>query len=315
MDNISIDDMTSKEREEVPVSAMDEHTGLPEGEQSAPDGPKNGTERAETEPTIGTVPTVMPPATFFGETVPTEAPPNGKPRINKSLLVNGICIALIVIGQFLPEPFRHHVLGAGYFGFSGAITNWLAIHMLFERVPGLYGSGIIPLKFESFKKAIRNMIMNQFFTVDNIRRFMEGGSDKPLDLTPIIENLNYDYIYDAFVDVIKSSKFGGMLGMFGGSKALEPMRDPFKRKLREKLTEITQQPEFLSSIAKRDEGPDMYAHWQEKIENMVNSRLEELTPQMVKNIIQEMIRSHLGWLVVWGGVFGALIGFITSFLP
>ena len=34
---------------------------------------------------------------------------------------------------------------------------------------------------------------------------------------------------------------------------------------------------------------------------------------MVKEIIQKMIRSHLGWLVVWGGVFGSLIGLASSF--
>jgi hypothetical protein len=33
---------------------------------------------------------------------------------------------------------------------------------------------------------------------------------------------------------------------------------------------------------------------------------------MVKDIIQEMIRSHLGWLVVWGGVFGALMGLVAA---
>jgi hypothetical protein len=27
-----------------------------------------------------------------------------------------------------------------------------------------------------------------------------------------------------------------------------------------------------------------------------------------------MIREHLGWLVVWGGVFGGLIGLMTSFI-
>ena len=29
---------------------------------------------------------------------------------------------------------------------------------------------------------------------------------------------------------------------------------------------------------------------------------------MVKGIMQDMIRAPLGWLVVWGGVFGGLIG-------
>jgi hypothetical protein len=36
---------------------------------------------------------------------------------------------------------------------------------------------------------------------------------------------------------------------------------------------------------------------------------------MVKEIMQQMIRDHLGWLVVWGGVFGGLIGLVTTFIP
>ena len=34
---------------------------------------------------------------------------------------------------------------------SGAVTNTLAIHMLFEKVPFLYGSGVIESKFSVFK--------------------------------------------------------------------------------------------------------------------------------------------------------------------
>ncbi len=35
---------------------------------------------------------------------------------------------------------------------------------------------------------------------------------------------------------------------------------------------------------------------------------------MVKTIIEDMIRKHLGWLVVWGGVFGGLIGVVANVL-
>jgi hypothetical protein len=35
---------------------------------------------------------------------------------------------------------------------------------------------------------------------------------------------------------------------------------------------------------------------------------------MVKEIVQKLISEHLGWLVVWGGVFGGLIGLVSSFL-
>ena len=222
---------------------------------------------------------------------------------------------IIVIGHLaVPEPFKAHVLAMGYFAFSGAITNWLAIHMLFERVPGLYGSGIIPLKFESFKTAIRNLIMNQFFTVENIEKFVKGPNAN-FNLDPVIDKLDYDLIFDGFVDVIKNSKFGGALAMFGGDRALQPLREPFANKLSIKLKEVVAQPKFKEAFTEHafhGHGADTL---QEKIDSIVQKRLDELTPQMVKDIIQEMIRSHLGWLVVWGGVFGGLIGLMTSFMP
>ncbi len=233
--------------------------------------------------------------------------------MNKNLATNLICLAMIAIGYTLaPASIEKQVLTMGYFGFSGAITNWLAIHMLFERVPGLYGSGIIPLKFESFKSAIRNMIMDQFFTVENIERFIKGDSGIKPNLESAVTHLNYDLIFDGFLEVVAKSKFGGMLAMFGGTKALEPMRETFAETLKEKLIEITREPDFLENLTGADSA-NHHEAWQEKIAEMVDNRLNELTPQMVKEIIQEMIRSHLGWLVVWGGVFGSLIGLISSF--
>lgn len=52
--------------------------------------------------------------------------------------------------------------------------------------------------------------------------------------------------------------------------------------------------------------------WSKKIENILDSRLADLTPKDIKDIIQRMIKEHLGWLVVWGGFFGGLLGFILS---
>ncbi|CAH8237229.1 hypothetical protein VAEKB19_5200018 [Vibrio aestuarianus] len=76
--------------------------------------------------------------------------------MNKSLVTNIIALVLLGAGYQLDN---HIALYAGLFAFSGAITNWLAIHMLFEKVPGLYGSGVIPARFEEFKAAIKNLMM------------------------------------------------------------------------------------------------------------------------------------------------------------
>ena len=50
------------------------------------------------------------------------------------------------------------------------------------------------------------------------------------------------------------------------------------------------------------------------LELIIDQRLDELTPQHVKIIIKQMIHKHLGWLVVWGGVFGFFIGIILGLL-
>ncbi len=84
---------------------------------------------------------------------------------NKSFLTNFVAIMVIVLSFFIPslsQPLQF----AGLFALSGAITNQLAIHMLFERVPFLYGSGVIEINFESFKSSIKNLMMSQFFTIE-----------------------------------------------------------------------------------------------------------------------------------------------------
>ena len=97
--------------------------------------------------------------------------------INKSLVSNLIAAALVVAGLISPEPYRVYVLNTGLFALSGGITNWLAVHMLFERVPGFYGSGVIPLRFEEFKLGIRALVMDQFFRQADLESFFHGSGD------------------------------------------------------------------------------------------------------------------------------------------
>jgi|TARA_R110002124_G_scaffold162466_1_gene329532 uncharacterized membrane protein YheB (UPF0754 family) len=200
----------------------------------------------------------------------------------------------------------------GIFALSGAVTNWLAIHMLFEKVPLLYGSGVIPQRFEEFKAGIRELMMTQFFTEQNINRFLTSGNQQlKLDLVPVLEKVDLEPTFDSLVEVINASSFGSMLGMFGGAEALTPLKQPFVEKMKTSLIEISQDERFLETLSSQLEQPNVMQDVQQKIESIVEQRLGELTPKMVKDIIQTMIKKHLGWLVVWGGVFGGLIGLIT----
>lgn len=240
--------------------------------------------------------------------------------MNKSVITNLLCLGIALAGH-APQTgaIRDQLLAIGYFGLSGALTNWLAVHMLFERVPGLYGSGIIPLKFEAFKSSIEDLIMLEFFSEQNIAKFTGGDSEGP-DLEPIVQSLDYGRIFDGFLEAVAESKFGGMLAMVGGPAVLKELRAPFAEKMKARLLEMSQSPEFHAELAASLAGRAGSAgalgagSIRDQIAKVVQLRLDELTPGMVKEIVQNMIRSHLGWLVVWGGVFGGLIGLMTSFL-
>lgn len=232
--------------------------------------------------------------------------------MNKSIITNGLALTLVLLGFVLDDVILKTV---GLFAVSGALTNWIAVHMLFEKVPGLYGSGVIPERFEDFKSGIRTLVMEQFFSEDNIQRFL-ADNNQPIhiDFAPIINKVDLTPTFDSLVEVIKDSSFGQMLGMFGGVEALEPMRQPFVDKMGAALGNITQDPKFTLLLQEELTQPNMQQELHQKINQIVEQRLDELTPKMVKDIIQNMIREHLGWLVVWGGVFGGLIGLLAAIL-
>jgi uncharacterized membrane protein YheB (UPF0754 family) len=231
--------------------------------------------------------------------------------MNKSIITNIIASLLFIIPFFGPEfCYREIFYTMGLFAFSGGMTNWIAIHMLFEKVPGFYGSGIIPARFESFKGGIRNLILNNFFTEENFKKFTSEKMITGFQPEKLVELLDFDHLFKGLMVAIQNSKLGPMLSMFGGEGALEKLQEPFTNEVHKRLITMVQSDSFKNALASGQNFSDLRS----KVEHLVDSRLEELTPEMVKNIIQKMIRRHLGWLVVWGGVFGGLIGLITSII-
>ena len=238
--------------------------------------------------------------------------------LNKTFLTNFLAVVVIVSGYL--SPVCPELLKAvGFFALSGAITNWLAIHMLFEKVPLLYGSGVIPDRFEEFKASIKNLMMRQFFTPENIERFIEqeeqqGG--RVLDLEPLLHAIDYERIYQGLVRSIMDSSLGTMLRMLGvdGEEALLSLQESVTEKLQHTLAEMVESRRFQAALQHSLNARQLSLDIIDRIEAVIDKRLDELTPQMVKEIVQDVIREHLGWLVVWGGVFGGMLGAAFSFL-
>ena len=91
-----------------------------------------------------------------------------------------------------------------------------------------------------------------------------------------------------------------------------PMKDNIIEKFKTALLDLAQDQEFSHKVE------ESFSHmlgsnsFLDKVDPLITKRLDELTPAMVKELVQNMIKEHLGWLVI-GGLFGGLIGFVSSF--
>lgn len=232
--------------------------------------------------------------------------------MSKSDITNIFTILIMAYGY---SNSNNIVFMVGLFAFSGAITNTLAIHMLFEKVPFLYGSGVIESKFKEFKLSIRNLLMEQFFTKEKLNNFFQdemNSAKTNINFEKILQNTDFTLAFNSLKESIMQSPFGGMIAMFGGEGAIDGLKESFIQKLQSSIIEISKTQTFQETMKEALKNEDFTNDIYNKLTLIVDSRLEELTPKMVKDIVQNMIKDHMFWLVVWGAVFGGLIGFIGA---
>ena len=154
------------------------------------------------------------------------------------------------------------------------------------------------------KEGIKNLVLEELFSDDKINQFFES---KQIDSGKIFEKIDFNKVFDGLLEAIETSKLGSMLSIIGGREALMPIKDPVINKLKEIIKDK------LDGTFNNDDN-SIAKDVKIGIEKALNSKLDELDPQGIKIIIENMIRKHLGWLIVWGGVFGGLFGLLFSMI-
>ena len=109
--------------------------------------------------------------------------------MNKSLVTNLISIFCILVGYIFQNQYSNIFYSIGFFALSGSVTNWLAVQMLFEKVPFLYGSGVILDRFLDIKEGIKNLVLEELFSDDKINQFFEN---KQIDTGKIFEKIDFN---------------------------------------------------------------------------------------------------------------------------
>ena len=230
---------------------------------------------------------------------------------HKGNVSNLISFCLLVVGLAASSQmaWSSWVLAAGLFGFAGGITNWLAVKMLFDRVPLLYGSGVIPNRFREIRKTVRDLILRHFFDVEYLERFFSGRidalSDDPGLEEKVAELLNsdeVDEIIERKLEELQATPAGAMLKMVG-TAMVKPMVKQFVSSLGSELA-----PRLAAEMAKSSLDVESL---RQQVDQLLTAKLEELTPAVVRQMMEEVMREHLGWLIVWGNVFGGSIGLVA----
>lgn len=116
---------------------------------------------------------------------------------NKGSISNLITFLFMVVGFImyytskgaeLKQPASvesTYILSIGLFGFAGGLTNWLAIKMLFDRIPFLAGSGVIPRQFKSIRNSVKETIMEAFFDPEYLETYATDRAKELIARTDI----------------------------------------------------------------------------------------------------------------------------------
>ncbi|KAJ5069281.1 hypothetical protein M0811_11766 [Anaeramoeba ignava] len=184
--------------------------------------------------------------------------------------------------------------------------------MLFDRIPGLYGSGIIPRRFKEIRETVKNTIMKTFFDETYLKNYISTKLNSFISMInfeekikKVLESPAVSQIIDQKLEELKDRPEGLMLTMMGiDPSSLKPLITPFVLGMGSDIA-----PLLLSTfdITKTFD----ISRVRKELDSLMTEKLKELTPQVVKKLMEDVMRKHLGWLIVWGNVFGGIIGVIS----
>ncbi|MBS1511630.1 MAG: DUF445 family protein [Bacteroidetes bacterium] len=189
----------------------------------------------------------------------------------------------------------HYILPVILSTFTGWVTTWVAIKMLFHprnpvKVFGLSIQGIFPKNQQAIAQKLGQVVSKEFLSFAEI----EAKVTNPENLEKLRPEIEKHI--DGFLREKLSTLFP-MLSMFIGEKTINQLKAAFLTEL-ESLFPVL----MKSYMNKLEHDLDLEKIVTEKVAGFSSEKLEE--------ILQQITKKEFQFLEVVGGVFGFLIGLV-----
>src|SRR5262249_30574458 len=97
--------------------------------------------------------------------------------MNKGTISQLFSASLSGLGLALPHGSTQRLLlTMGLFSFAGGITTALAIKMLFDKIPGLKGSGATLARFREFRSELKGLVLERCLGEGDLRQLFAKSS-------------------------------------------------------------------------------------------------------------------------------------------
>lgn len=238
-----------------------------------------------------------------------------------SIFVTFLCLVIGILVAIYSKKNTHKTViiacellrAAGLFGFTGGVTNWLGIKLIFNRIPGVFFSGAITKHFAVAKKLMANFILESFFSPLQVKKYINEKARDYLtaenidsQLEKLLNSASAETMINEQLDILMGTPEGLRLRMLGITKAkLKPLVKPHLTNLKTSIV-----PLLLSSV----ESVELLNadNLKEQIVDLILTRTHELSAQQVKHIVKDAVYRHLSWIVFWGSVLGAIVGCLAE---
>ncbi len=179
--------------------------------------------------------------------------------------------------------------------FTGWITTWIAIKMLFHpRNPikflGLTIQGIFPKNQRLIAEKLGQVVGKELLSFDEIEQKVTNPENLQ-KLKPVIEEHIDNFLTHKLKDVFP------MLSMFIGEKTIAQLKDAFLGEL-ETLFPLLMK-NYMGQLEK-----DL------DLEKIVTEKVAAFSSEKLEDILSQITKKEFKFLEIIGGVFGLLIGLI-----